>query len=299
MPAMGGPVHHAARTVPGLVLGLISLASSMPAVAFGPTGHRIAGHIADRLLCAETRVALDPLLGGMSLAEAGLWPDMIRRLPEWEHTKPWHFINVTDRGSAARAARASPDNVLAALARFEHELGDRALGTQQRSIALRFVAHFVVDIHQPLHVGRDGDRGGNLLAVRVAGRDTNLHAVWDGELLRRPGEPSPRALALAFPLPPAASLAQWQQANPLYWARESQALRPVVYGFPAPAAGPVVLSPEYLARARLLVDERLLKAGVRLAGRLNALLGGSLSCPPEVAPPEVVPPEVVSGRPNL
>ncbi len=285
------------------MLVLAGLAGSPMAMAFGPTGHRVAGYIASRLLCPQTRVALEPLLHGMTLAEAGLWPDTIRRAPEWAHTRPWHYINVADHGSLERAARRSPDNVLAALARFEAELKDPALGRRQRGIALRFVAHLVVDIHQPLHVGRAGDRGGNLLAVRLAGRESNLHAVWDGELLRLTGAGPPRAApeaapkaapeaapeqwARSVPLPPPAAMAQWQRASPLAWARESQALRPLVYGFPAagptPGSGPVSLSPAYLERARTVVDERLVQAGVRLAGRLNTLFGASAGCGPEVA----------------
>ncbi|MBL8201702.1 MAG: S1/P1 nuclease [Chromatiales bacterium] len=261
---------------------------SPSALAFGPSGHRVAGHVAERHLCTDTRAALAPLLGGMTLAEAGLWPDMIRRQPEWEHTRPWHFINVSDRGSVARAARRGPDNVLAALARFEKELADRSLPIRQRGIALRFVVHFVVDIHQPLHVGRAEDRGGNLVPVLVDGRKSNLHALWDGEPLRLPGGPGPRDRARSLPGPGPDELDRWQRATPLDWARESLALRRQVYGFsrsadlPAPPAA-------YLAAARATIDRRLVQAGVRLAGRLDAVLGPPGGCAGEVA----------TGQPNL
>lgn len=224
----------------------------------------------------------------MTLADAGLWPDAIRRDPEWEHTRPWHFINVRDRGSVARAARRDPDNVLAALDRFEKELGDASLATRQRGIALRFVVHFVVDIHQPLHVGRAADRGGNLVPVLVDGRESNLHALWDGEPLRLPGGPGPRERARSLPWPAAADLARWQQARPLDWARESQALRRQVYRFPQ-GTPPAPLPAAYVAAARSTVDRRLVQAGVRLAGRLNAALGPAGGCPAEVA----------SGHPTL
>ncbi len=255
---------------------------SPAALAFGPSGHRVAGHVAARHLCKETREALVPLLAGMTLADAGLWPDTIRRQPGWEHTRPWHFINVTDRGSVARAARKDPDNVLAALARFEHELGNPTLTVRQRGIALRFVAHFVVDLHQPLHVGRAEDRGGNLVPVLVDGRETNLHALWDGEPLRLPGGPGPRDRARSLPGPDPDEARRWQAASPVDWARESQALRRQVYGFRQGRA-PVVLPAAYVAEARTTVDRRLVQAGVRLAGRLNAVLGPAGPCPGEVA----------------
>jgi hypothetical protein len=295
MPAMRRAVHQSGRGAPRRALFFFLLwvgggawSWSPAALAFGPSGHRVAGHVAARYLCSGTRTALAPLLGGMTLAEAGLWPDMIRRQPEWGHTKPWHFINVPDQGSVARAARRDQDNVLAALARFEAELGDESLATRQRGIALRFVVHFVVDIHQPLHVGRAEDRGGNLVKVLVAGRETNLHAVWDAEPLRRTGGPGPRDWARSLPWPAGDELARWRSAGPVAWARESQALRRQVYGFrrgPAPAP----LAAAYLAEARSTVDLRLLQAGVRLAGRLNAVLGPDGGCEREVA----------SGQPNL
>lgn len=288
-------VHHAGWLAPRRVRFLavlwaaaVALSCSPAALAFGPTGHRVAGHIAAAHLCTGTRTALEPLLGGMTLAEAGLWPDLIRRQPEWEHTRPWHFINVTDRGSVARAARRNQDNVLAALARFEVELGDRSLPSRQRGIALRFVVHFAVDIHQPLHVGREQDRGGNLVPVRVEGRETNLHALWDAEPLRPPGGPGPREWARSLPRPSPGELSRWRRSAPVDWARESQAIRPQVYGF-ARGGEPAALPPAYLAQARSTVDRRLVQAGVRLAGRLNAVLGPAGGCPAEVA----------SGQPNL
>jgi S1/P1 Nuclease len=281
MPAMRGSVHHATRPGPQwrlLLVVLLVSGWSSPGRAFGPSGHRLAAHIAERELCPETRAALAPLLAGMTLAEAGLWPDTIRRLPEWEHTKPWHYLNVTDRGSVRRAAARDPDNVLAALNRFEKELADTSRSNRQRGLALRFIVHFVVDIHQPLHVGRQSDRGGNLVPVLVADRETNLHAVWDGEPLRRATDLSPGGEARRLPRPSPLTVSRWQEASALDWARESKALRPQVYAFTSQGARPVALSAAYLDAARTLADRRLLEAGVRLAGRLNALVGPTGGC---------------------
>jgi hypothetical protein len=145
------------------------------------------------------------------------------------------------------------------------------------------VAHFVVDLHQPLHVGREGDRGGNLIPVLVGKRETNLHAVWDGELLRPPGSLSARERVRRLPLPAGPDVLRWQLANPLDWARESQALRSRVYRFSGITGRPAALPPDYLDRARVVVEQRLLQSGVRLAGRLNAILGAPPDCAEEVA----------------
>jgi hypothetical protein len=272
-----------ARLVALAFAGVVALGGPAPVRAFGPSGHRIVGYVADRHLCPQARAALKPLLAGQTLADAGTWPDKIRRQPEWQHTRPWHYINVSDHGSVARVASRSSDNVLAALARFENELGDTSLSDRQRRLALRFVVHFVADIHQPLHVGRASDRGGNLIPVRVGKRKTNLHAVWDADLLRIAGAPGPREWVRRQPVAGAAEVLRLQRAKALDWARESQALRPRVYAFDRHAEGPFPLSPGYLDAARALAAERLQTAGIRLAGRLNAVFAGPGGCASEVA----------------
>ena len=290
MPAMPSAVYGRAGLVPGFpgaLLAAIFLAWPPGAGAFGPSGHRVAAHVASRYLCAETREALRPLLAGRTLADAGIWPDTIRRDPDWQRSKPWHYLNVPDGGSIAREAARSPDNVLAALERFERELADPRLGAEQRGIALRFVVHLAADLHQPLHIGRAEDRGGNRVAVRVGERLTNLHAVWDGEVLRTKGV-APRDWARALRWPAAAELARWQRSAPRDWARESLALRSQVYALGA-GREPVALTPDYRAGARQLLDRRLLEAGVRLAGRLDRLVGPGTPCATAVA----------AGRPNL
>ena len=289
MPAMRAPVHRAGAgwclqpRLPKLAgLALLAL-SGLPADvgAFGPSGHRIAGQLAENYLCAETRTALAPLLQGSSLAEAGEWPDRIRNRPGWEHARPWHYINVDDGASVDRAARRSPDNVLAALARFEADLADRSQGPDERRIALRFVAHLVADIHQPLHVGREADRGGNLVRVLVAGEEIPLHRLWDGEALL--GDVRPAGLTH----PGVRRVRRWQRAEPLDWAVESLALRSRVYAF-THGTDAVLLREKYLHAARSTLEERLQQAGVRLAGRLNTILGPAGGCR-----------EVASQRPNL
>lgn len=219
------------------------------------------------------------LLDGRTLADAGLWADMIRSDPQWAHTRSWHYINLADGADVARLAARHTDHVLAALARYEAELRNTRLPVARRRVALRFVTHFVADLHQPLHVGRKQDRGGNRIDVLVGGRRMNLHALWDGQALLPTKDRSPREWArrLGHLAGPGESAAL-QAATPVEWAEESMALRPRIYTFgPAgPRATPAAtirLSPAYLAMASDVVQRRLAQAGIRLAGRLNADLG--------------------------
>ena len=155
----------------------------MEALAFGPDGHLIVGYVADEHLCTGTRREIKPLMGRYSLGDTGTWADQIRSDPDYAHARPWHYLNIGDGQSIANRRRAPQGDVLTALDKFQRQLRDESLDTQTRAEALRFVAHFVADVHQPLHVGRPQDQGGNRIDVRVGDDSTNLHVLWDSYLI--------------------------------------------------------------------------------------------------------------------
>jgi hypothetical protein len=271
-----------------LALVFSAVAAPHTARAFGPLGHRIAGLLAEPALCSVALDEIAELGAGQSLAELGLWADTIRDVQEWERSAPWHYMNVeelpgvvTEEPGAAlaaiRAFRSPPEgDVLAAIERFRSEIGRRSLPARERSAALKFLVHFVVDIHQPLHVGRAADRGGNTVDVRYGGAVVNLHRFWDTDVLelRRLG-PERYAARLR---PTFAAAATVSADPPAVWAAESLALRRAVYSF-APdgriAAEPHALNAAYLASAQALVEERLVRGAERLAATLNGVFCGT------------------------
>src|SRR5690606_39168284 len=116
--------------------------------------------------------------------------DTVRDDPAWRHSAPWHYVNVDD-GAALRDLEHPPEgDVLWAIDNFSRVLGDRTQPPAARAAALQFLVHFVVDVHQPLHVGLAADRGGNDVAVRYGRNETNLHAFWDTvAIVRREASP--------------------------------------------------------------------------------------------------------------
>jgi hypothetical protein len=254
--------------------------SAGPALAWGPVGHRIAGDLAEQKLCPAARTKVKSLGGGESLAELGNWADEIRDEPQWKISHPWHYMDLPDLppGAGLDDARAAIDkvvhprdgDVLEALARFSRVLADPKKPRNERAEALRFVVHFVVDIHQPLHIGRPSDHGGNDLQV-VFGKkgSVTLHHFWDAEVLtsKRPSAQMKQRLA-ALPA---------DRANdpPAEWAAESLVLRATVYDFRPAAHGPVTLDDSYVRSARKIADERLVLAGARLAATLNTIFCSS------------------------
>lgn len=266
------------------LLGAVAVALPSPALAWGPLGHRVAGLLAERELCPAARSEVMTLGGGEPLAELGLWADTIRDEPQWKRSAPWHYMNVADlrQGAGPTEARAAIDafghppegDVLDALARFEKALADRNRPRTERADALRFVVHFVADLHQPLHVGRASDRGGNEIDVQVDDKVVNLHRFWDTDVLalRHLGaERYAQRLEAAFAAIPAARA----HDPPAAWAAESLLLRPAVYGFAPATRGAAQLDDGYLRGAQKIADERLVLAAARLAATLNTIFCSS------------------------
>jgi hypothetical protein len=262
---------------------LVLLLAFATAHAYGPEGHLIAGYLAEPKLCTAARAeiaAIDRQVEASlsDFGELGLWADRIRSMPAWQHSLPWHYMNVerdvTTLAEAERAIRAyehPPEgDVLWAIEHFSALLADRAQPPQVRADALRFVAHLVVDVHQPLHVGLASDRGGNEIDVRYGTTVRNLHRFWDTDVIQLRGL-SPRLYAREL-RPLMSGVVAGDDA--LAAAAESLAERPRVYAGLPTTPGVKELSGAYLRDAQALTERRLVRAAARLAGRLNRLLCG-------------------------
>ena len=235
--------------------------------AWGPTGHRATCRIAERHLTPAAARAVAELLAPESLAFVGTWADEIRSEPDWAKADPWHWVTVPD-GQTYEASTKNPGgDLMEAIARFQKVLGDRSAPRAERAQALRWLAHLIGDLHQPLHVGRGDDRGGNETVVLWFGEPSNLHSVWDSQLIDHSALSFTELAELADRATPD-QLREWQQGGPREWAVESQQLRGPVY-----AVGDRRLSWKYVHDAWPILQRRVLQGGLRLAAELNRLLG--------------------------
>ena len=276
-----------ARVAAALAAVLLAVAA-LPAQAWGPEGHRIVGRVAEQLLDARARSALRELSGDESLADLGLWMDVERdrlraTLPGSER---WHYNNRPV--CAAAAGGALPDEcprgdcASEAYARELAVLRDRGAAPAARAVALRMVVHVLADVHQPLHAADHDDRGGNNLRVNIGrrARPKPLHRAWDTDFVKRAVRGQPEAsFAAGLVAEHRGRIAAIQSGTLRDWMDESSAIaRAYVYGrLPGFACGAslpdvVQLSPEYADGAADIVRERLARAGIRLAGVLNAAL---------------------------
>ena len=163
------------------------------------------------------------------------------------------------------------DCVVAKIEAFARVLADRDAPERQRLEALKYLVHFVADVHQPLHASDHHDRGGNNVQVIFMGYPTNLHSVWDSGILApaMKGDERGYALKLVREITPA-EREQWSQGDPVSWANESHRIAAdAIYG-ELPHSG--LLPDSYQTKALPVVNKQLERAGLRLGYILNTLL---------------------------
>jgi hypothetical protein len=278
----------------GLALA-VSIATPSTAAAWHDDGHRIVGQIAERRLSEQARARVRELLADMpeydTLATASTWADQQAKLdPTFEYAFACHFVNVeqnlTPRELLALCLQKS-GCVAVGVTYYADILRSTRASKAQRAEALRFLAHFVGDAHQPLHAGHGQDRGGNdidrlqLLEYTPGAERTNLHAVWDGGLLaltmKRAGWDWQRYAEELDRDISAEKLARWGRGSVYDWIDESRLLAAADGYLHADGITPIrrgdALGEEFYARNRDVVELRLQMAGVRLAAVLEEVLG--------------------------
>jgi len=260
------------RSIAYAGLAAALLGASAPALAWGKTGHRVVATIADAHLSGLARAHIRELLGGAeSLDEAANWPDEMRSDPHpfWQKSSvPWHYVTV----NGITYDQAPPEgDALQALIFFRRLLQDPKSSLADKQLALRFIVHLVGDLHQPLHVGKCCDRGGNDVKVKWFGRDTNLHAVWDSAIVDEQQLSFTEMAAKLQRHTGSGDVIAWWNANPRDWISESARVRDSLYPEPNPKdpSLPPELSYSYVYKFNPLMELRLKQAGVRLAAFLN------------------------------
>jgi hypothetical protein len=263
--------------VPIALLGFIG-----NAWAWGDEGHKIVCEIAMRLALPNTRAEIRRLIKGDEefdfFRDSCTWPDHPRK------RAPDHFINLP-RDSQGLTANTCPGNgecVLRAIQTDFAVLKSDDASDDERLASLKFLGHWVGDIHQPLHVSFEDDRGGN--EITVSGEcNGKLHAAWDTCLVQIGVGESVVAAAndLVKSITPA-KREKWVHAELFEWANESFAIAEgakakycVRQGnsCDAPPSGSVRIDERYVDANVPLIREQLQKAGVRLAHLLDEALG--------------------------
>lgn len=233
---------------------------------WGQIGHRATGAVAEEYLTPEASKAVERILEGESLAEASTWMDEVRSDDSYDFMRTWHYVTIPEGKTYETAEKEEKGDIIWAIRKAIKELKSGDLSPKQEAENIKILIHLVGDIHQPLHVGNGTDRGGNDVRLKWFWDNSNLHRVWDSEMINDK-QLSFTELADFVNNPSPEQIKEWQSASVTDWAYESQALLPQVYSYPENKE----LSYEYAYKNWDTVKDRLLKAGVRLAGILNEI----------------------------
>ncbi|MDX9751307.1 MAG: S1/P1 nuclease [Flavobacteriales bacterium] len=253
---------------PRLLLAGTALLLCAAAQAWSAAGHRVVARIAEAHLDPKARAAVQAILGEESMADVAPWMDVARRQPRYRFTNTWHWVTIPDGSTYGEIDHKPEGDVVEATGRMAAILAGDTASFATREFALRCLVHLVGDLHQPLHVGNGLDKGGNDLQVRWNKRGTNLHHVWDQELIKAK-QPDEALLVRELVDVPKRMRRQWQRGTPADWAHECMALRPAIYTM-RPGD---TLEQEYADAQWPVVAAQLQKAGLRLAWLLNTALG--------------------------
>lgn len=257
-----------------LIATLLILAFATQALAWSRDGHAIVGSLAERQLHPAARAEVARLLAGEavpSLAGVAGWADEVREAERTGKSAPWHYVNFKGGDCTYVPARDCPDGkcVIAAINRNFLVLSDGTRPDAERRDALKYLVHFVGDVHQPLHSTPRDDKGGGDFQVNYRGKGSNLHKVWDRLILeRKNATPADHANLLANQPALAPDASRRSDRPAVDWAVES--CRIVLDGNLYPSSH--VVDDAYLDRHAPLAEQRLRMAGDRLADLINRAL---------------------------
>lgn len=276
---MTAPGSVPSRMRTRLLLTVLALLVAAPLGGWGRDGHAIIADIAWREMTPVAREHARAILAGQDMPAVAAWADQVRRTEAYAWTGPMHYVNIPAGSDSYDHAAHCPEVgcVVSGIENFARLLLD-APDDRTREDALKFVIHFVGDLHQPLHAGRPEDRGGNDVTAVFYGRERNLHSIWDSGILNA-GDPEPW---------PVISERLWKQIRPSdrlawladakhddlvgtvgRWVFESHRLAER-YAYPVgPGAS---IGEDYVRETLPVIHLRLSQGGVRLGALLNQLL---------------------------
>eukprot|EP01006_Ploeotia_vitrea_P033625 TRINITY_DN65595_c2_g1_i1.p1 TRINITY_DN65595_c2_g1~~TRINITY_DN65595_c2_g1_i1.p1 ORF type:complete len:646 (-),score=322.72 TRINITY_DN65595_c2_g1_i1:280-2139(-) len=262
---------------------------------WGNTGHQLTGYVAQQLLNSNAASQVKSILAGQTMEEVATWADQVKHEWQWKWTSVLHYINTPSWQCSFNKDQDCADQmcVYGAILNYTQQLTTTSGVSQQD--ALKFVIHFIGDIHQPLHVGFADDRGGNSITGTYDGHSTNLHAIWDYNMIdtRMSNDFGNSESAYGDFLykqitgPWASQAAEWAKCSdgsaassdacPDEWANESAKL--ACTNAYTDSKGDHVpnnftLGSDYYNFNKDIIDQQLAKAAVRMASTLNKVWSG-------------------------
>jgi len=249
--------------------------SSFYCFAWGLTGHRVIAEIAQHHLSSKAERKIKKLLENQKLAYYANWPDFIKSdtTGVWKETSSWHYVNINPQKDFQQfkdslEAQKAP-NLYTQIKNLAKKIKDKNTSESDKKNSLIFLVHLMGDLHQPLHVGRYEDLGGNKINLTYFGQNTNLHSLWDTKMVED-RKYSYTEFANLLDIKPKDEVKTIQGGALQDWLYDSQKIANSIY-FHTPKDSK--LSYDYNYRFESTVERQLLYGGLRLAKVLNDVFG--------------------------
>ncbi|MBE7689659.1 S1/P1 nuclease [Tenacibaculum piscium] len=235
---------------------------------WGPTGHRATGEIAQNNLTKKAKRQIDKLLQGESLAFVATFGDEIKSdRKKYGKFYAWHYVNMPLDGNYNEVKKNPKGDLITGIKECIEILQSKESSIEDKRFYLKMLVHLVGDLHQPMHIGQKEDKGGNAIQVQWHGKGSNLHRVWDEDLINK-WDMSYMELANNAKDLSKNQIKNLQKGNVIDWMKDTHTLTKKIY---ASAEKGDKLSYRYSYDYFPVVREQLQKGGLRLAKLLNEI----------------------------
>jgi len=237
-------------------------------LAWGQKGHDVTCAVAEKHLTKRAKRHIKKVLEGKSIVYWANWLDNASHTPEYEYTLTWHYKNINADQTYDEVPPFETGDIVVAINEQISKLKSGTLSHEEEALALKMLIHFLGDIHQPMHLGRKTDLGGNQVNVFFFKKETNLHSVWDTDLLESGHAWSHTEWVNQIDRLNRKERKAIAQGSADDWARETHQYAKIVYENTPEGTK---ISYDYIAKYTPLIEQQLLKGGIRLAHILNEI----------------------------
>jgi hypothetical protein len=253
------------KRILSIVLVALCLSFSGPSMAWGKKGHELVAEVAFHYLDDHTKEMVKKYLGKYSIEEASTWMDESRSNSFYDYMRTWHYLDV-EKGQEFKPSGEHNiitvlNSAIAGLKKYE------ASKKKDIQYDLLLLFHLVGDLHQPLHVGYPGDKGGNDIQIRSTKFSDNLHASWDTDIIDAAGITLDSCLK-EYDSYSATEIQNIKKINLMNWMKDSRSYLDTVYNFKDN-----YLDKAYIDNASVIVKKQILIGGLRLASILQEVFG--------------------------
>lgn len=246
------------------MLMLLFLATTVKAndnIDWGNTGHRAVGEIATQHLSKRIQRKIKQILNGQSLAMVSTFADDIKSDRKYREFYTWHYVNLNDDETYETSKKNPKGDLVTGIQKCKQVLMDKNSSKADKAFYLKMLVHLVGDLHQPMHVGRVTDKGGNDFKLKWFYKSSNLHRVWDSNMIDS-FNMTYTELATNVDVLSKAQVRELQKGSLVDWVNESKVLAQKIYRSAKPEEN---LRYRYMYDHFEMVRTQLQKGGIRLA----------------------------------